>query len=46
MEAITGMLAFYPDRVEVYAEPDTDEEGLFPKHLQEGVSRPQGDSLS
>ena len=46
MEAITGLLAFYTDRVEVYAEPDKAEQGLFPEHLGEGVTRPQGDSLS
>ncbi len=46
MEAIIGLLAFYTDRVEIYAAPDEREEGLFPEHLGEGVVRPQGDSLS
>ncbi len=46
MEAITGHLAFYTDRVEVYAAPDEREEGLFPEHLAEGAVRPTGDSLS
>ena len=45
MEAIGGLLAFYTDRVEVYAAPDESEEGLFPEHLQDGVTRPQGGSL-
>ncbi len=45
MEAITGLLAFYTDQVEVYAAPDESEQGLFPEHLQEGVTRPQGSSL-
>ena len=46
MEAITGHLAFYTDRVEVYAPPAEAEQGLFPEHLAEGVTRPRGDSLS
>ena len=45
MEAITGMVAFYADRVEVYAAPDESEQGLFPEHLQDGVTRPQGNSI-
>ena len=45
MEAIAGKLAFYTDRVEVYS-PDEAEEGLFPKHLAEGVTRPQGSSFN
>ena len=31
MEAITGLLAFYTDRVEVYAAPDEREEGAVPR---------------
>ena len=44
MEAIAGLLAFYPDRVEVYA-PDEAEEGLFPAHLAQAVTRPEGSSF-
>ena len=46
MEAITGHLAFYTDRVEVYAAPDEREEGLFPEHLAEDAVRPKGGSFS
>ena len=46
MEEIAGRLAFYTDRVEVYAPEPESERGLFPEHLQEGVTRPRGDSLS